>query len=253
MKVIAHRGASGEFPENSLLAFEQAIKQKADGIELDVQFHEPSQQFILLHDAYLDAISDLTGHFNQYSLEQLTQLPLGDDQYLITLSTALAFINGRTLVNIELKTTQYKAEKIELEIEKLKVEIDNAVKQMNFTRHQFIISSFNHQVLFHSKNIIPQIKTAALIAHYPNDNFAFAQSLTCEAINPAIECINKALVDKAHKKNYQVWAYTVDREAEIAQCLSWQVDAIFTNFPFKARNIINKLKSDVKQSENQPT
>ena len=48
MKVIAHRGASGEYPENSLLAFEKAIEQKADAIELDARFHE-SSEFILLH------------------------------------------------------------------------------------------------------------------------------------------------------------------------------------------------------------
>ena len=39
MKVIAHRGASGEYPENTLLAFSEAIKQLADGIELDIQYH----------------------------------------------------------------------------------------------------------------------------------------------------------------------------------------------------------------------
>ena len=54
MLVIAHRGASRRFPENSLLAFEQAILQAADGIELDVHFHPQSQQYIVLHDAYLE-------------------------------------------------------------------------------------------------------------------------------------------------------------------------------------------------------
>ena len=53
MKVIAHRGASGEFPENSLLAFEEAIKQQADGIELDAQYHQASGEFVLLHDSYV--------------------------------------------------------------------------------------------------------------------------------------------------------------------------------------------------------
>jgi hypothetical protein len=42
MKIIAHRGASGEFPENTLQAFEQAITQQADGIELDAQYHQAS-------------------------------------------------------------------------------------------------------------------------------------------------------------------------------------------------------------------
>lgn len=36
MQIIAHRGASGEYPENTLLAFRQALAQGADAIELDV-------------------------------------------------------------------------------------------------------------------------------------------------------------------------------------------------------------------------
>ncbi len=56
MQVIAHRGASGEFTENSLLAFEQAILQGCDGIEFDVQFHQASGEFILLHDSYLNEL-----------------------------------------------------------------------------------------------------------------------------------------------------------------------------------------------------
>ena len=49
MKIIAHRGASGEFPENSILAFEHAIIQQSDGIELDAQYHQLSGEFVLLH------------------------------------------------------------------------------------------------------------------------------------------------------------------------------------------------------------
>ena len=84
MKIIAHRGASGEFPENSLLAFEQAIQQKADGIELDVHFHDQSQQFIVLHDIYLDKTTNGQGHYNLYSIAKLTQLSLGQNQKLLT-------------------------------------------------------------------------------------------------------------------------------------------------------------------------
>ena len=102
MKIIAHRGASGEFPENTLLAFEQAIIQQADGIELDAQYHQKSGQFVLLHDDYITDENDDEFHYNDLTLSSLLAITL-DSQPITTLGDALTTINGRCLVNIELK------------------------------------------------------------------------------------------------------------------------------------------------------
>ena len=81
MKVIAHRGASGEYPENTLLAFKEAIKQQADGIELDIQYHH-SNHFVLLHDNYLEKTTNGKGSVNDYSLTNLQKL----NQKLVSIS-----------------------------------------------------------------------------------------------------------------------------------------------------------------------
>jgi glycerophosphoryl diester phosphodiesterase len=239
MKIIAHRGASGEFPENSLLAFEQAILQEADGIELDVHFHTPSQQFIVLHDQYLDEITKAQGQINQYSLDELTQLPLGQKQKLITLSQALAAIAGRTLVNIEVKSACSDKSILNLHLSVLKSQIHHAIEQQGFSSQQFVLSSFNHHMIKQSKCILPDIATAALIAHNPLDVACFAKALKCTVINPAIECLDQALVTKAHQLGLKVWVYTVDRKEDIDFCQQINVDAIFTNFPKKVRNYLN--------------
>lgn len=244
MKVIAHRGASGEFPENSLLAFEQAIIQQADGIELDVQFHEESEQFILLHDIYVDKVTSKHGHFNQFSITELLQFPLGKNQYLTTLDEALKLIKGRVKVNIELKATTDNIEDIDHILFKLKTLIEHANRSYSFSNEDFIISSFNHVMVARSKLKIPVIETAALIAHCPNDYAEFASTLACDGINPAIECINQKLVNDAKRKNFQVWVYTVDRKEDIEECIALGVDAIFTNFPKQTRKIINEYLSD---------
>ncbi|GAA6204792.1 glycerophosphodiester phosphodiesterase family protein [Thalassotalea sp. SU-HH00458] len=239
MKIIAHRGASGEFPENSILAFEQAILQEADGIELDVHFHSPSQQFIVLHDQYLDEITNAKGQINQYSLEQLTQLSLGQEQKLITLSQALTTIAGRTLVNIEIKSACSDISIVNLHLSALKSQINYAIKHLGFSSQQFVLSSFNHHIIKQSKLILPDIETAALIAHNPIEYASFAQKLKCLAINPAIECLEQALVTNAQQLGLKVWVYTVDREEDINFCRQINVDAIFTNFPKKVRDYIN--------------
>lgn len=241
MKIIAHRGASGEFPENSLLAFEQAIQQKADGIELDVHFHDKSEEFILLHDCYLDKSTNGQGHFNQYSLAELTQLSLGQEQKLITLSQALSAIAGRTLVNIELKTVSSDMSVINAQLHVLQSNINKAIKNDGFSSKQFVLSSFNHHILSQSKKILPNIDTGALISHNPIDYARLAKNLHCQTINPAIDCLDQALIEDAHQKGLAVWVYTVDRIEEIQFCQQLKVDAIFTNFPKKARDHLKQL------------
>ena len=104
MKIIAHRGASGEFAENSLVAFEQELLQ-------------PSSEFILLHDSYLSIgernnRGDKKVHFNQLPLTELAKFNI------CTLEQALHCINNQCLINIELKSAAQGAQLIE-EMQKL--------------------------------------------------------------------------------------------------------------------------------------
>lgn len=242
MKIIAHRGASGEFPENSLLAFEQAILQKAGGIELDVQFHDESKQFILLHDCYLDKTTNGQGHYNRLSLEELSQLSLGQGQKIITLSQALAAIAGKTLVNIEIKTVSSDIYIINAQLHVLQENINEAITNHGFSLKQFVLSSFNHHLLLQSKKILPEIATGALIAHNPLEYASLAKELKCQTINPVIDCLDQSLVTDAHQRGLEVWVYTVDRIEEIEFCQQLKVDAIFTNFPENVQNHLNSCK-----------
>ncbi len=241
MKIIAHRGASGEFPENSLLAFEQAIQQGADGIELDIHFHQQSQQFIVIHDAYLDKTTKASGHYAYYSLEQLTAISLGQEQYLVTLEQALAQIAGRLVVNIELKSSTAEQVQLTNEITALAKILQQAVAKHNFNKRQFIISSFNHKAVACCKQLT-NFTTAALIAHCPADDAQFSQSLGCDYVNADVTCINKSLVDDAHQRGLLVWIYTVDRKEDIFLCQQLGVDGIFTNFPKTTRKILESCK-----------
>ena len=61
MEVWAHRGASGYMPENTMEAFELAIEQRADGIELDVQLSKDGKVMVL-HDESVDRVTNSSGH-----------------------------------------------------------------------------------------------------------------------------------------------------------------------------------------------
>ena len=239
MKIIAHRGASGEFPENSLLAFEHAILQQADGIELDAQYHQLSGEFVLLHDSYVIDNKGNEFHFNELPLAHLLSITK-NNQPITTLGEALKAIDGRTLVNIELKTSVADATNINVIVQALVKMLGEYTQGQQFNYSQFIISAFNHPLLFALKREIPQVETAALVAHYPLSLDEFKTVLQAQSINPSIECLNQQLVNDAHQLGLAVWVYTVDREQDIQRCRELGVDAIFTNYPARTKLIVEK-------------
>ena len=76
MQLFAHRGVSDLAPENSMAAFELALLQQSDGIELDVRLM--SGEVVVMHDFSVDRTTNGTGLVQQYSLEQWQLLNAGD-------------------------------------------------------------------------------------------------------------------------------------------------------------------------------
>ena len=77
---IAHRGYSGNYPENTMLAFRKAVEAGADGIELDVQLTRDGEP-VILHDEQVDRTTDGTGWVKDLTLAELRKL---DASYLYT-------------------------------------------------------------------------------------------------------------------------------------------------------------------------
>lgn len=73
---VAHRGASGDFPENTRLAFEAAIEAEADMIEMDCQLTRDGH-IVVFHDERLKRTAGVSGNLRSKSLEQLKQLDVG--------------------------------------------------------------------------------------------------------------------------------------------------------------------------------
>ena len=241
MLVIAHRGASRRFPENSLLAFEQAILQAADGIELDVHFHPQSQQYIVLHDAYLEKTTNGIGHYTSHSIEQLTKLSLGQGQQLITLPEALKLINGRVFVNIELKTAEFSKSKLSDQLNILREILDHALTHYQFKMAQFAISSFNHVALYQCKQQLAEFSRAALISHFPHNLSMLIEPLEIRSLNVDVNCFNSKLVENCHQLALKIWVFTVDRVEDISSCYYSGVDGIFTNSPQQTLKTLSTL------------
>lgn len=231
MQIIAHRGASGDYPENTLLAIDQAIAQGADAIEIDV--FAVQGELIVIHDHHLSRTTNGSGSIYQYSFEQLMQLDAGLGEPIPTLWQVLQRLQHTSLwLNIELKGNNTVALLLAL--------LAKAEHELGFSTTRLLISSFNHHLLAAVKQAWPQLKLGALTASLPLDYATFAQQLQAYSVNCDVSFINQAFVDDAKARGLKVYVYTVDQPDDIKRMQQYGVDGIFSNYPAKSRQQLTK-------------
>lgn len=235
MQIIAHRGASGEFPENTLLAIEQAVLQGADAIEIDVYAVEG--ELIVIHDPKLERTTNGSGTIYQHALSYLLQLDAGQGQRIPTLWQVLQLLQGRCWLNIELKGKNT--------VEPLLAVLTRAHSELGFDVSQLLVSSFNHHLLLKLKDALPELKLGALTASLQLNYADYAQQLGMHSVHCEHNFIDQELVERAHELGLRVYVYTVDLPNEIEDMLQLGIDGIFTNYPARSRmwlhdNMINR-------------
>lgn len=226
MQIIAHRGASGEYPENTLLAIEQAIVQDADAVEIDV--FAVDGELIVIHDHHLSRTTNGEGSIYQHSLTQLQKLDAGRGQRIPTLWQVLQVLAPTQLwLNIELKGDNTVAPLVSL--------LAKAEHELGFSLNRIVVSSFNHHLLSELKQLCPALKLGALTASLALDYAAFASKLGAYSVNCDVSFINQAMVDDAKARGLKVFVYTVDQSDDITRLQSYGVDGIFSNYPARSR------------------
>jgi len=100
--VLGHRGFSGKFPENSLLAFRKAVETGADGVELDVWLTKDGR-VIVMHDETIDRTSDMSGRQKDMALDELKKADIGQGERIPTLEEVFEALPDDALINVELK------------------------------------------------------------------------------------------------------------------------------------------------------
>lgn len=228
MFIYAHRGASAHAPENTILAIEKALTQKADGIELDI--HQHGEEFVVIHDQWLHRTTSGQGHLSQLSLDEIKQLDAGQGQSVPTLSEAMKLIAGQCVLNIEIKGVQH--------IEKLLHYANLCAQRFGFEQRQIVYSSFNHPALALLKSLSPSARIGALTASIPLNYARFAADLGAESVNADVGFLDQKFVQDAKQRGLKIYSYTVDQKDEIKRLYDWGVDGIFANDPEAARKVL---------------
>ncbi|WKE65013.1 glycerophosphodiester phosphodiesterase [Gallaecimonas kandeliae] len=225
MKIFAHRGASGEAPENTLAAFRLALDQGCEAIELDLQrWHD---DILVLHDRWLHHSTSGQGLLENQSSDALAQVDAGDGQPIPRLWEVLELCAGRCQLNLELKAHDLLPVLLPL--------LDRAVTELGWQPEDLLISSFHHRQLAAFQAMKPDWPIGLLISHIPLELAPMLGPLKVFSLHLDCAFVDRALVEEAQRLGLKVYSYTADEPEDLHRLALLGVDGIFTNYPARSR------------------
>lgn len=241
--VVAHRGVSAFYPENTLVAFQAAVELGVDWIELDV-VTTSDNIVIVSHDTTADRCTDGSGVFKDMRLNQVKALDAGSwfaqrfaGERIPTLSEVISLIaNTSVRLCIEIKgdtptdslATAYATVTL--------------LREHNFF-HQSSVASFDAACLQIIRSLEPRITVN--LDPTPQDGSLSAeemcqQCLHCNAnfMSHTYETLTSVHVDAAHTHGLALWAWTVNDAASMRHLITLGVDGILSDDPEKLKNLL---------------
>jgi len=226
--VIGHRGASADAPENTIAAFELALEQGADGIELDVHLTADGQP-VVIHDFTLERTTDGAGPVSGRLLRELKRLDAGGwldrrfrGQRVQTLQEVLERFRERARFWIELKGGAALYPGIEERVVSM-VEIYDVVDRV-------LVQSFDHAAIGRVRSLNQEIPVGALVARAPLDP-SLLRPEAISAICPGAEVLTEALLAEIRRAGLGCYVWTVNEPAQMDRLVEWGVSGIITDRP----------------------
>lgn len=237
--IIAHRGASGYAPENTISAFKRAIEMGADMIELDI--HQTKDgEIVVLHDKNLSRVARVNKLVEEMTLQEIKKLDVGSwfspeyaGERIPTLEEVISFVKGKVGLNIEIKKGRKLYKGIEEKLVKILEEYD--------LKEPVIISSFHTSYLKRIKELNPYVAVGKLLVFsvfMPWENLI----RDVNAIHPHWSMVNSYLVRAAHKDHLRVNVWTVNNIGIAYRLIKMGVDGLITNYPERIAWAINLYK-----------
>lgn len=234
--IFAHRGSSAYAPENTLSAFEIAIKQNVPAIELDATLTK-DQRVVVFHDSNTERITGHKGKINQMTLAEVKALDAGSyfdvafsGEKIPTLEEVFELVGGKVLINIELKN--YASP-----FDFLPQAVAHLIEKWKLQRTVFF-SSFNPIALYRIKRQIPEVPIGLLTLDGKQGMFArsfLGELCRYQAIHPHYSDVDANFVATHHKKGHLVNVYTVNEASLMQKLFDLGVDGIFTDDPLLAQ------------------
>ena len=231
VEIIAHRGAAGSRPENTMAAFEQAIEDQTDWIELDVQ-ESRDGAVIVVHDSDFMKLAQVDLKVWDADLESLAGIDIGgwfdpaySDQRVPLLRDVLAMAKGRAKVLIELKYYGHD--------EDLESRVAAIVDEMGMA-DQVAVMSLKYPAVLKMQTLRPDWRTGVLAATAVGNLAGLNADFV--AVNTAMA--GPRLVDRIEAAGKDLYVWTVNDPLEMSQMISMGVDGLITDEPALVRQVL---------------
>lgn len=234
---IAHRGFSGHYPENTMLAFRKAVEAGADGIEFDVHLSKDGE-IVIIHDERVDRTCNGTGRVQDFTAQELANLNAGklfglEAEGVPTLAQYLEFIQDKNIItNVELKTGVYEYRGIEQKVYDL-------LKKFQVL-DKVIISSFNHESILRMKEIDREIPCGLLVDSWLIEPWNYVKEVGVEYYHPSAYGMRKEVVQQLQEEGIGVNVWFGKEPLAFEKVIATKVDAIITDYPDQIRELLSK-------------
>jgi len=230
--ILGHRGARAYYAENTLLSFEQAIIQGADGIELDIHFSKDGQ-IMVFHDFTLDRMCGIKGAIYEFTTDALKKFkvqfknqyePIPTLEEVLNLIVALQIkYNRKLFVNVELKAGSDFYPDIEQQA--------LALCYRYLPKDQVIFSSFDHFALKRIKELDATALTGILTASALVDPWEYVEKLKADYYHPNHQALNGPILKAFTEHNILLNPYTVNDPKVARSFIENGLHAIITDTP----------------------
>ena len=229
--VIAHRGASGGAPENTMAAFELAHEVGADWIELDVQ-ETADGEVVVAHDSDFMKQARMSTKVWDATAADLAELDIGSwygpefaDQRVATLREVLEWARGRINVVIELKDYGH--------TDRLEERVVAIVEETDMVEHVQVMS-LKLERLRSLSELRPDWPRGLLNTASLGDQ----TRLNVDFLALNASAATRAQIRRAHARGMRVYVWTVDDPVQMSVFLSRGVDGLITDEPALARRVL---------------
>lgn len=229
-KVIAHRGASGNAPENTLAAISVAHEAGAQCVELDASISSDNIPFVH-HDDYLDRCTNGSGYLCAHDAATLDKLfaNAGMSAYanepLPRLSAAIALLSTLQMgLNLEIKPTPGLEKPTALAV-------CDAIRDSWPRDLPLVLSSFSREALAVARDTLPGAARALIVCAVPTDWHHQTQVLQCQNLHTAAPLTDETQAKDITASGLGLYCFTVNEADEARRLFAQGVHGVFTDYP----------------------
>lgn len=238
-KIYAHRGFSGKYPENTMLAFQKAVEIGVDGIELDVHLTKDNV-LVIIHDEDIKRTSNGEGLVRDMTYDELCKFDYsagfaGVYGYngIPTLKEYFDLVKDTNVItNIELKTGIFEYPTIEKRVIDMIAEYG--------LEDRIILSSFNHYTILRCEKINPAIKRGFLSESWLINYGKYTKANNVQCCHPIFRFLSEETVKEMHDAGCEINTWTVNEYEDIKRLSDMGVDALIGNYPDRMIEVLRK-------------